>query len=185
MDLRRLQSRAEPQGLSYCAEGLRPSRRTRDRQVRAGVGGPQVPDQWSSPAAGSSGRARGDDPACGAAGLRCDLCFHFSAGSSRPTQEVGSIHPPPSPCPLVLCAGSQFALKVLVRDAVTRQPLSGAAVDVYVNHMLNGSAYMGAPAGDALLQVPYSPALSLTLLGRKDGYLPGLQPWSATQRPRE
>lgn len=98
---------------------------------------------------------------------------------------MGSIHPSPFPCPLVLCAGFQFALKVLVRDAVTRQPLSGVAVDIYVNHMLNGTAYTGAQAGDALLQVPYSTALSLTLLGRKDGYLPALQPWSATQRPRE
>lgn len=119
------------------------------------------------------------------------LCSGLEASSSTSTGNGGFSEPPGAelsgpdsePWRPVPTAGSQFALKVLVRDAVTRQPLSGAAVDVYVNHMLNGSAYTGAPAGDALLQVPYSPALSLTLLGRKDGYLPGLQPWSATQRP--
>lgn len=81
------------------------------------------------------------------------------------------------------CAGSQFTLKVLVRDAVNRQPLPGASVDIYVNHTLSASYHTGAPAGDTLLQVPYSS--SLTLLGRKDGYLPGPLPWSSTKRPRE
>lgn len=72
---------------------------------------------------------------------------------------------------------------MLVRDAVNRQPLPGASVDIYVNNTLSGSFHTGAPAGDTLLQVPYS--TSLTLLGRKDGYLPGPLPWSATKRPRE
>lgn len=82
-----------------------------------------------------------------------------------------------------LCTGSQFPLKVLVRDAVNRQPLPGASVDIYVNHTLSGSFHTEAPAGDTVLQVPYS--TSLTLLGRKDGYLPVPLPWSATKRPRE
>lgn len=72
---------------------------------------------------------------------------------------------------------------MLVRDAVNRQPLPGASLDIYVNHTLSGSFHTAAPAGETLLQVPYSN--SLTLLGRKDGYLPGPLPWSVTKKPRE
>lgn len=72
---------------------------------------------------------------------------------------------------------------MLVRDAVNRQPLPGASVDIFVNHTLSGSFRAGAPEGDTLLQLPYSS--TLTLLGRKDGYLPGPLPWSASKKPRE
>lgn len=71
-----------------------------------------------------------------------------------------------------------------MRDAVTRQPLPGAAVDVYLNCSLTGSVQTAA-TGDGLLWVAYSPGLSLTLLGRKEGYVPRPLPWSATKRPRE
>ncbi|XP_070711950.1 protein FAM171B isoform X2 [Pempheris klunzingeri] len=77
---------------------------------------------------------------------------------------------------------SQFALKVLVRDMVTRQPLLGASVDVYINHTLRSSAQTG-DRGEVLLWVAYSPGLSLTLLGRKEGYIPSPLPWSTTKRP--
>uniref|UniRef100_A0A667WU50 Family with sequence similarity 171 member B n=1 Tax=Myripristis murdjan TaxID=586833 RepID=A0A667WU50_9TELE len=76
----------------------------------------------------------------------------------------------------------QFALKVLVRDLVTRQPLSGASVDVYVNHTITSSARTGE-RGEVLLWVPYSPDLSLTLLGNMEGYVPCPLPWSTTKRP--
>lgn len=71
-----------------------------------------------------------------------------------------------------------------MRDAVTRQPLPGAAVDVYLNRSLTGSVQTVA-TGDGLLWVAYNPGLSLTLLGRKEGYVPHPLPWSATKRPRE
>ncbi|XP_071779821.1 protein FAM171B [Centroberyx gerrardi] len=76
----------------------------------------------------------------------------------------------------------QFALKVLVRDMVTRQPLSGASVDVYVNHTVRSSARTGE-RGEVLLWVPYSPDLSLTLLGNMEGYVPSPLPWSTSKRP--
>ncbi|XP_053273009.1 protein FAM171B [Pleuronectes platessa] len=76
----------------------------------------------------------------------------------------------------------RFALRVLVRDAVTRQPLPGASVDVYLNHLLSSSVATG-PRGEVLLWVAYSPGLSLTLLGTKEGYVPSPLPWSTTKRP--
>lgn len=79
---------------------------------------------------------------------------------------------------------SQFALKVLVRDMVTRQPLPGSTVDVYVNHSLTSSTQTGA-RGEVLLRVAYSPSLSLTLLGHMQGYVPSPLPWSTTKRPSE
>ncbi|XP_039998404.1 protein FAM171B [Xiphias gladius] len=85
-----------------------------------------------------------------------------------------------SPSPLI--AEPQFALKVLVRDLVTRQPLSGASVDVYVNHTLRSSARTGG-RGEVLLRVAYSPGLSLTLLGNMEGYVPSPLPWSTAKRP--
>ncbi|KAM9328347.1 protein FAM171B [Pholidichthys leucotaenia] len=85
-----------------------------------------------------------------------------------------------SPSPLV--AVPQFALKVLARDLVTRQPLPGATVDVYVNHTLRSSAQTGE-RGEVLLWVAYSPSLSLILLGGMEGYVPSLLPWSTTKRP--
>ena len=78
----------------------------------------------------------------------------------------------------------QFALKVLVRDLVTRQPLTGASVDVYVNHTLRSAARTGK-RGEVLLWVSYSPGLSLTLLGNMEGYVPSPLPWSTTKRPSE
>lgn len=81
-------------------------------------------------------------------------------------------------------AESRFALRVLLRDGVTRQPLPAASLDVYVNHSRTGSAQTGA-GGNVLLWVSYSPGLSLTLLGRKPGYVPRPLPWSATRKPSE
>ncbi len=79
---------------------------------------------------------------------------------------------------------SQFALKVLVRDMVTRQPLPGASVDVYVNHTLTSSAQTGE-GGEVLLWVAYSSGLSLTLLGTRKGYVASPLPWSTAKRPSE
>ncbi|KAM4559525.1 protein FAM171B [Odontesthes bonariensis] len=81
-----------------------------------------------------------------------------------------------------LAAEPRFALKVLVRDLVTRQPLSGASVDVYMNHTLRSSAQTGE-RGEVLLWVEYGPGISLTLLGKMEGYVPTPLPWSTTKRP--
>lgn len=75
-----------------------------------------------------------------------------------------------------------FILRVLLRDSVSRAPLSGASVDLYVNHSLRSSV-LTSPRGDVLLWVTYSPAVSLTLVGRMEGYLPTPLPWSTTRRP--
>lgn len=71
-----------------------------------------------------------------------------------------------------------------MRDAVTRQMLPGASVDVYVNHSRTSSAQAGE-RGEVLLWVTYRPGLSLTLLGQRQGYVPRPLPWSATRRPSE
>ncbi|KAK1876898.1 Protein FAM171B, partial [Dissostichus eleginoides] len=68
----------------------------------------------------------------------------------------------------------EFALRVLVRDLVTRQALPGASVDVYLNHTLRSSVRTGRGG---------SPGLSLTLLGNMEGYVPSPLPWSSTKRP--
>ncbi|MEQ2206751.1 hypothetical protein XENOCAPTIV_002393, partial [Xenoophorus captivus] len=77
---------------------------------------------------------------------------------------------------------AQFSLKVLVRDLVTRRPLAGASVNVYLNHTLKSSAQTGED-GQVLLWVPYNPGVSLTLLGNKEGYVPTPMPWSTAKRP--
>lgn len=89
-----------------------------------------------------------------------------------------------SPCHVNFSSDTQFALKVLVRDMVTRQPLQGASVDVYVNHTLRSSAQTGE-RGEVLLSVAYSPGISLTLVGNMEGYVPSPLPWSTTKRPSE
>nr|XP_046237869.1 protein FAM171B [Scatophagus argus] len=103
-----------------------------------------------------------------------------SPGDNGLTVAVGD--PGRSVGPSALIAETQFALKVLVRDMVTRQPLLGASVDVYVNHTLMSSAQTGE-RGEVLLWVTYSPVLSLTLLGHMQGYMSSPLPWSTAKRP--
>ncbi|XP_013867457.1 protein FAM171B [Austrofundulus limnaeus] len=106
------------------------------------------------------------------------------AGDNSPTAAVGDVMSGEGRflTPSALTAEPQFALKVLLRDLVTRQPLVGAWVDVYVNHTLRGSSQTGQ-SGEVLLWVGYSPGLSLTLLGHKEGFVPTPLPWSTTKRP--
>ncbi|KAM3857237.1 protein FAM171B [Diretmus argenteus] len=112
-----------------------------------------------------------------------------SPGDNGITAAAGdsSVTGPTAPGPVLLSpsaltAEPQFALKVLVKDQVTRQPLPGASVGVYVNHTLRSSARTGA-RGEVLLWVPYSPGVGLTLLGNMEGYVPSPLPWSTTKRP--
>lgn len=67
---------------------------------------------------------------------------------------------------------------------VTRQPLPGASVDVYLNHSRSSSDRTG-PRGEVLLWVSFSPGLSLTLLGHMDGYVPSPLPWTTSKKPSE
>ncbi|XP_051913073.1 protein FAM171B [Hippocampus zosterae] len=76
----------------------------------------------------------------------------------------------------------RFALKVLVRDMATRHLLPGASIGIYVNHTLSSSTWTGEK-GEALLWVPYSPWLSLTLVASMEGYVPSSLPWSTTKKP--
>ncbi|XP_014847076.1 PREDICTED: protein FAM171B isoform X2 [Poecilia mexicana] len=113
-------------------------------------------------------------------------------GPLRAAAEGGGLSSPPSPLgdngvPAAVgdtsaLATAQFSLKVLVRDLVTRRPLAGASVDIYLNHTSKSSAQTGED-GEVLLWVPYNPGVSLTLLGNKEGYVPTPLPWSTTKRP--
>ncbi|XP_068165733.1 protein FAM171B [Antennarius striatus] len=79
-------------------------------------------------------------------------------------------------------ADTRFTLKVLVRDAATRQPLPGATVGVYVNHTLTSSAQTGE-GGEVLLWAAFSPGVGLTLLGNMQGYVPRPLTWRSSKRP--
>ncbi|KAL6115270.1 fam171b [Pungitius sinensis] len=121
-------------------------------------GGGGLPSSSSSSSAGDNGLAVGDPPATEA------------TGPGRFVSPSAAMEEP------------RFALKVLVKDQVTRQPLPGASVDVYVNHTLRSSSRTGR-SGGVLLWVAYSPGLSLTLLGSMGGYVPRPLPWSTARRP--
>ncbi|XP_057686192.1 family with sequence similarity 171 member B isoform X1 [Corythoichthys intestinalis] len=82
----------------------------------------------------------------------------------------------------VLTEETRFALRVLVKDMVTRRFLPGATVGIYMNHTLNSSTWTGQK-GEALLWVPYSPGQSMTLVATLEGYIPSPLPWSTTKRP--
>ncbi|CAJ1087772.1 protein FAM171B [Xyrichtys novacula] len=105
-----------------------------------------------------------------------DNSLNVDPSSTDPTGPGGVLSPSG------VTAESPFVLKVLVRDMVTRQRLQGASVDVYVNHTLKSSAQTGE-RGEVLLWVDFSPALSLTLLGNMEGYVPTPLPWTTNKRP--
>lgn len=77
-----------------------------------------------------------------------------------------------------------FALRVLVKDQVTRRRLGGAHVGVFVNHTLSSQALTGEK-GEVLLRVPYSLGLSLTIVASMEGYVLTPLPWRTTKRPSE
>ncbi|XP_024144674.1 protein FAM171B [Oryzias melastigma] len=104
-----------------------------------------------------------------------------SSGDNGLTAALGDTDDPRRvPTPTSQTAG--FALKVLVRDQVTRQLLPGASVGLYVNHTMKSSAQTDA-AGAVLLWVEYDPGSGLTLLATKEGYVPAPLPWSTAKRP--
>ncbi|XP_052359985.1 protein FAM171B-like [Oncorhynchus keta] len=84
--------------------------------------------------------------------------------------------------PSVLTPEPPFALRVLVKDQVTRRRLGGAQVGVFVNHTLSSQALTGEK-GEVLLRVPYSLGLSLTIVASMEGYVLTPLPWRTTKRP--
>lgn len=81
-------------------------------------------------------------------------------------------------------AEPQFALKVLVLDSVTHQPLPGVSVSVYLNYSVTSSDQT-EPSGEAVFWIRHRPQLALTLLADKRGYVPQALPWSSSRRPGE
>uniref|UniRef100_A0A4W5QCQ1 Family with sequence similarity 171 member B n=1 Tax=Hucho hucho TaxID=62062 RepID=A0A4W5QCQ1_9TELE len=84
--------------------------------------------------------------------------------------------------PSALTPEPPFALRVLVKDQVTRRRLGGALVEVFVNHTLSSQALTGE-RGEVLLRVPYSLGLSLTIVASMEGYVLTPLPWRTTKRP--
>ncbi|XP_029103091.1 protein FAM171B isoform X2 [Scleropages formosus] len=77
---------------------------------------------------------------------------------------------------------STFTLKIQVKDIASRQFLSQASVEVFVNHTQTNSA-LTAENGVAVLKVPYRLGLSLTIVARMDGYILTPLPWKTTRLP--
>ncbi|XP_069052682.1 protein FAM171B [Lepisosteus oculatus] len=77
---------------------------------------------------------------------------------------------------------SNFMLKVQVNDIVSRQYLSQAGVEVFVNHTRTNSA-VTEENGVVLLKVPYKLGQTLTIVASMDGYILTPLPWKTTKMP--
>ncbi|XP_022596686.1 protein FAM171B-like [Seriola dumerili] len=78
--------------------------------------------------------------------------------------------------------GSSFNLRVQVRDVLSRQSLSQAVVDVYINYTRVKTAHTGEDGG-VLLHVPYQTGLPITVVANKDGYISTLLPCKTSRMP--
>ncbi|KAM5279911.1 protein FAM171B isoform 2-T2 [Ctenodactylus gundi] len=78
--------------------------------------------------------------------------------------------------------GSVFILKVQVNDIISRQYLSRAVVDVFVNYSKTNSI-VTEDNGAVLIKVPYQLGLSLTIVAYKDGYVLTPLPWKTGRMP--
>ncbi|XP_060033593.1 protein FAM171B isoform X2 [Erinaceus europaeus] len=79
-------------------------------------------------------------------------------------------------------AVSVFMLKVQVNDVISRQYLSQAVVDVFVNYTKTNST-VTKNNGAVLIRVPYKLGLSFTIVAHKDGYLLTPLPWKNGRMP--
>ncbi|KAI5281343.1 protein FAM171B isoform X1 [Manis pentadactyla] len=77
---------------------------------------------------------------------------------------------------------SVFMLKVQVNDIISRQYLSQAAVEVFVNYTKTNST-VTKNNGAVLIKVPYKLGLSLTITAYKDGYVLTPLPWKTGKMP--
>ncbi|XP_040914000.1 protein FAM171B-like [Toxotes jaculatrix] len=78
--------------------------------------------------------------------------------------------------------GSAFNLKVQVSDMLSRQFLSQAVVEVYVNYSRANTTLTGDD-GSVLLHVPYQSGLPITVVASKDGYISTLLPCRTSRMP--
>ena len=77
---------------------------------------------------------------------------------------------------------SVFMLKVQVNDIISRQYLSQAVVEVFVNYTKTNST-VTKNNGAVLIRVPYKLGLSLTIIAYKDGYVLTPLPWKTGRMP--
>ncbi|XP_053734030.1 protein FAM171B-like [Synchiropus splendidus] len=77
---------------------------------------------------------------------------------------------------------SAFNLKVQVTDKLSRQHLSQAAVEVYVNYTRTLATLTGEDGG-VLLHVPHQPGVPVTVVASRDGYVCTLLPCSTSRMP--
>lgn len=77
---------------------------------------------------------------------------------------------------------SVFMLKVQVNDIISRQYLSQAVVEVFVNYTKTNST-VTKNNGAVLIKVPYRSGLSLTIIAYKDGYVLTALPWKTGRMP--
>ncbi|XP_023617887.1 LOW QUALITY PROTEIN: protein FAM171B [Myotis lucifugus] len=102
---------------------------------------------------------------------------------SRPGRRVDAgTRAPGLTAALLLPSRSVFTLKVQVNDIISRQPLSRAAVEVFVNHTKTNSAATGSQ-GSVLVRVPFALGLGLTILAHKVGYVLAPLAWRPGQMP--
>ena len=77
---------------------------------------------------------------------------------------------------------SVFMLKVQVNDIISRQYLSQAVVEVFVNYTKTNST-VTRNNGAVLISVPYKLGLSLTIIAYKDGYVLTPLPSKTRRKP--
>ncbi|XP_054471960.1 protein FAM171B-like [Anoplopoma fimbria] len=77
---------------------------------------------------------------------------------------------------------SAFDLKVQVNNVLSRQYLSQAAVEVYINYTRTNTALTGED-GSVLLHVPYQTGMPITIVASKDGYICTLLPCKTNRMP--
>lgn len=87
------------------------------------------------------------------------------------------LNPTDSPPP-----GSSFNLKVQVNDVLSRQQLSQAFVEIYVNYTRTHTVVTGEDGG-VLLYVPHQAGASVTIVASKDGYISAQLPCKTNRLP--
>lgn len=83
---------------------------------------------------------------------------------------------------IVYSPGSAFDLKVQVDDVLTRQQLSQATVEVYVNYTRISTALTGED-GSVLLHVLHQTGMPIAIVASKDGYICTLLPCKTDRTP--
>ncbi|KAM3607575.1 uncharacterized protein V6R79_010049 [Siganus canaliculatus] len=79
-------------------------------------------------------------------------------------------------------SGSAFDLKIQVNDVLSRQKLSQAVVEVYINYTRVNTALTGEDGG-VLLHVPYQNESLITIVASKEGYIFTVLPCKTSRMP--